>query len=218
MKGSMQFRLGYGCLLGLALAATAAVAARAAPGDVHRVTAERVNLRAGPSDESTVRSTVEQGDELVELQSEGGWLGVRVTRTGEEGWIFDDLVEQVSRSQLGEGGTEAGFQALSEDFDQLFGNVGQQLGYRLVETVEQGENNTLRIIPSREFLLYNGRDAHMTTALAIYQMWKNHQNGHPVTVVLLTDENEDYISISDESSGPRLTLQTPVPATASAIE
>jgi uncharacterized protein YgiM (DUF1202 family) len=218
MKGSMQFRLGYGCFLGIALAATTAVTAWAAPGDVHRVTAERVNLRAGPSDASTVRSTVEQGEELIELQSEGGWLGVRVTSTGEEGWIFSDLVEQVSRSQLGDAGMEAGFQALSEDFDQLFGDLGQQLGYRLVETVEQAGNNTLRITPSPEFLLYGGRDAHMATTLAIYQMWKNHQNGQPVAVALLNDENEDYISISDEPSGPQLTLQTPVPATASAVE
>lgn len=79
--------------------------------------------------------------------------GVRVTRTGEKGWIFGNLVEQVSRSQLGAEGADAGFQALSEDFDRLFGDLGRQLGYRLVESVEQAENNTLRITPSPEFLL-----------------------------------------------------------------
>ena len=218
MKESMRFRLGYGCVLGLALAMTAAGTARAASGDVHRVTAERVNLRAGPSDTSNVRSTVEQGEELVELRSEEGWLGVRVARTGEEGWIFSDLVEEVSRSQLGEGGADAGFQALSRDFDNLVGDLGQQLGYRLVETIEQPGENTLRVTPSSEFLLYGGRDAHMAIGLAIYQMWKNHQNGQPVAVTLLDDENESYISITDEASGPQLTLEAPAPATASTAD
>ena len=62
-----------------------------------RVTAELANLRSGPSDANTVRSQVQQGEELIELAREGNWRGVRVMRTGEEGWIFADLVDRGSR-------------------------------------------------------------------------------------------------------------------------
>ena len=76
-------------------------AALAAPGDIHRVTgAEIVNLRAGPSDESNIRGRVDQGDEVIELTSEGNWVGVRVLDTGEEGWIYGGLLERVAQSGL----------------------------------------------------------------------------------------------------------------------
>src|SRR5215216_781790 len=84
----------------LALAVGPAAAALAAPGDLHRVAAERVNLRAGPSEDAAVRRRVGRGEELLELRREGDWYGVRVTRTGEEGWVADDLVERVARSTL----------------------------------------------------------------------------------------------------------------------
>lgn len=207
MKGSMRHHLAG--LLGLALATAVIGTTAAAPGDVHRVTAERVNLRSGPSDQATVRSTVEQGDELVELRRDDGWLGVRVTRTGEEGWIYGDLVEQVSRSQLNAGVANAGFQTLSEDFDRLIGSMGEQFGYRLFDNIEQAGNNTLRVTPSPKFLLDGSGEAHMATALAIYEMWKNHQNGAPVTVVMLNDRNEDYITVRDGSIGPQFAFETP---------
>lgn len=188
-------------LVPAALAMTAG-AAQAEPGDIHRVTAELANLRSGPSDETTVRSQVRQGDELVELRRENRWVGVRVLRTGEEGWIFGDLVDRVAMSQL-EGGTgDAGFQGLSEDFDALIGRMGQQLGYRLVDTVEQAGDGMLHVMPTRDFLLYGARDAHMATTLAIYQMWKNHQNSQPVSVILLDDAGKPYITIEEETTGP----------------
>ena len=62
--------------------------------------AEVVNLRAGPSDESNIRGRVEQGDEVIELTSEGNWRGVRVLDTGEEGWIYGGLLEAVAQSGL----------------------------------------------------------------------------------------------------------------------
>jgi hypothetical protein len=177
-------------------------AAQAEPGDVHRVTAELANLRAGPSDETTVRSQVQQGDEVVELRRENSWIGVRVMSTGEEGWIFGDLVDRVSLSQLGGGVDDAGFRGLSEDFDVLIGRMGQQLGYRLIDTVDRADPGMLRIVPTRDFLLYGGRDAHMATTLAIYQMWKNHQNSQPVAVTLLDDDGNPYITIEEETTGP----------------
>jgi uncharacterized protein YgiM (DUF1202 family) len=188
---------------GLVLAADAACAD---PGDIYQVTSARANLRSGPSDQTTVRSQVAQGDELIELRREGNWLGVRVLRTGEEGWVFRDLVDQVAQSQLNGGVGAAGFQELSQGFDQLMGRLGQQLGYPLVASVAQAENGELRVTPTREFLLYGGRDVHVATTLAIYQMWKNHQNSAPVVVVLLGEDGRPYVSIQDRPAGPDLLM------------
>jgi uncharacterized protein YgiM (DUF1202 family) len=188
---------------GLVLATDAACAD---PGDIYQVTSARANLRSGPSDQTTVRSQVAQGDELIELRREGNWLGVRVLRTGEEGWVFRDLVDQVAQSQLNGGVGAAGFQELSQGFDQLMGRLGQQLGYPLVASVAQAENGELRVTPTREFLLYGGRDVHVATTLAIYQMWKNHQNSAPVAVVLLGEDGRPYVSIQDRPAGPDLLM------------
>ena len=86
-------------LAGLLAVGPAAVAL-AAPGDLHRVAAERVNLRAGPAEDVAVRRQVGRGEELIELRREGDWYGVRVSRTGEEGWVAGDLVERTTRSTL----------------------------------------------------------------------------------------------------------------------
>src|SRR5215813_4998018 len=184
----------------------AAGAAQAAPGDIFQVTSARANLRSGPSDQTTVRSQVAQGDEIIELRRDGNWLGVRVLRTGEEGWVFRDLVDQVAQSQLNGGVGTAGFQELSQGFDQLVGRLGQQLGYPLVASVAQGPSGELRVTPTREFLLYGGRDVHVATTLAIYEMWKNHQNSTPVAVVLLGEDDRPYVSIQDRPAGPDLMM------------
>jgi uncharacterized protein YraI len=91
-----------GLLTGAALLALAGgpTTTLAAPGDLHRVTAERVNLRAGPAEDAAVRRRLDDGEELIELRREGDWYGVRVSRTGEEGWVAGDLVERVARSTL----------------------------------------------------------------------------------------------------------------------
>jgi hypothetical protein len=186
-----------------AAVALAAGAAQADPGDIHRVTAELANLRSGPSDETTVRSQVRRGDELIELRRDSNWIGVRVARTGEEGWIFGNLVDRVFLSQLGGDGIgDAGFQGLSEDFDRLVGRMSQQLGYRLFDVVDQADPGALRLMPTRDFLVYGGRDAHLATTLAVYQMWKNHQNGQPVSVMMLDDRGKPYITIEEETAGP----------------
>lgn len=190
-------------LLAAGLAAAAGAAA-ADTGDILQVTSERANLRAGPSDEVTVRSQVVMGDELVELRREGNWLGVRVMRTGEEGWIFGDLVERVAQSQLDGGVATSGFQELSQGFDHLIGRIGNQLGYPLVLSVDQLGGGELRVTPTGEFLLYGGREAHVATALAIYQMWKNHQNNQPVSVALMDDDGRPYVTIEDRPDGPDL--------------
>ena len=195
------------CLLAAGLM-LAAGAAQAAPGDIFQVSSSRANLRSGPSDQTTVRSQVAHGDELIELRRDGNWLGVRVLRTGEEGWIFSDLVAQVAQSQLngGNGLGAAGFQELSQGFDFLMARLGQQLGYPMVASVAQAENGELRVTPTREFLLYGGRDVHVATTLAIYQMWKNHENSTPVAVVLLGEDGRPYVSIQDRPAGPDLMM------------
>jgi uncharacterized protein YgiM (DUF1202 family) len=196
-------------LAALALAA-AALPAAAAPGDVHRVAAERANLRAGPSDTTNVRGQLGRGDQLIELARDGDWYGVRVERTGEEGWIFGDLVERVSQSTLlgaSEAARTAGFLELSENFDKALRGITSRLGYPMVERVSQGEGGTLRVTANRDWLRDTSRDAHLMAALAVYQMWKNHQNNGPVRVVLL-DGDQPYVTLADESDGPRVLLAT----------
>jgi Bacterial SH3 domain len=196
-------------LTGLALAVAGTGTAVAAPGDIHRVAgADVVNLRAGPSDETNIRGRVEQGDEVIELTREGSWVGVRVLETGEEGWMFGDLLDTVSRSGLSpavEGG-DAGFLQLSESFDMLMRRINTQLGYPVVDTVEQAGDGVLRVIPTPQWLLNGSREAHMMAAAAIYQMWKNHQNSAPVGVVMADAAGQDYITIRDEASGPSLSI------------
>ena len=185
------------------LAGTAA----AAPGDMYQVSGERVNLRSGPSDATTVRSTVERGDELIELRRERGWLGVRVVRTGEEGWVFRDLVQRVARTQLGAPAIDTGFQELSPPFNQLIAGLGEELGYAVVDKVEMTGGDALRVAPSDNFLISAGRDAHMALAMAVYQLWKNHQNQRPVRLDFVGLGGAPYIAIEDLDSGPNWSIE-----------
>ena len=161
-----------------------------------------MNLRSGPSDGTTVRSTVERGDELIELRRERGWLGVRVARTGEEGWVFQDLVRRVARTQLGAPMVDAGFQELSTPFNQLISGLGEELGYAVIDKVEMTGGDALRIAPSNNFLINAGRDAHLALAMAVYQLWKNHQNQRPVRLDFAGLDGAPYIAIEDLESGP----------------
>lgn len=184
----------------------AAAAASAAPGDTYRVTGERVNLRAGPSDEANVRGQVLSGEQLLELRRDGNWYGVRVLRTGEEGWIFGDLIEPVATSTLagGEGGVaSAGFGDLSRDFDRLLGALTQRYGFPLFDRVTPAGNGALEVRMSESWLRAGSQDEHLLAAAAIYQMWKNHQNSAPVRVIMLDPDGERYVTI-DDREGPAL--------------
>lgn len=192
---SLSYALALGALL---LSGTAL----AAPGDVHRVSAERVNLRAGPTDIATVRSQVARGEQLLELRRDGNWYGVRVIRTGEEGWIFGDLIEEVQTSTLGaEGWASAGFGDLSRDFDRMMSLVNQRFGLATVQRVEQRANNEgLAVTMTPEWLRAGSDREHVLTALAVYQMWKNHQNNAPVRVVMLTPDGRPYVTIDERQT------------------
>jgi hypothetical protein len=178
------------------------------PGDIQKVTAERANLRAGPSDKTDALGQVQRGDELIELQRQGDWLGVRVIRTGEEGWVYGNLVQLSSATHLSRETAPAGFKDLSPGFDSLVRNIEQRYGYRMVDRVETTENRTLRVIPTREWLVYAGRQDHLLAALAFYQMWKNNQKGEPVNVSLMDEKGGQYITISDAPTGPSLTIHS----------
>lgn len=190
--------------------------ALAAPGDIHRVSgAEVVNLRAGPTDASNIRGRVDQGDEVIELTRDGNWVGVRVLQTGEEGWIYGGLLERVAQSGLlpGDGGAasggDAGFLQLSEDFDRLIRRVNDDLGYAMVEDAAPVADGVLQVRPTAAWLRSAGRDAHMMGALAFYQLWKNYQDGRPVTLVMTDERGEEYIRIADGDLGPELAIAAP---------
>ncbi|CAO3453424.1 hypothetical protein [Azospirillum argentinense] len=197
-----------GTLAGLGVAAALALPAAAAPGDIHTVTGEKVNLRAAPSDNASVRSTVTRGDEVIELKQEGNWIGVRSMRTGEEGWVFGDLVKRQTPSTLGgasSAASDAGFGRISSGFDGLLAGINNQLGYRFAEKVEQSGNGALRVIPTQEWLYNTSREAKIYAALALYEMWKNHNNGRPVSVAL-GSPGSSAIAIEDSGRGPELSL------------
>ena len=204
-----------GSLLGAALLVMLSGSALAAPGDIHRVSgAEVVNLRAGPSDTSNIRGRVEQGDEVIELTRDGNWIGARVLRTGEEGWIYGGLLEPVAQSGLlprdaALGNGDAGFLRLSEGFDRLMRRVNDDLGYRMVEEATPVAEGVLQVRPTAAWLRSGGRDAHMMAALAFYELWKNYQDGRPVTLVMTDEQGREYIRIADTDLGPELAIAAP---------
>ena len=188
----------------------------AAPGDIHRVSgADVVNLRAGPTEASNIRGRVDQGDEVIELTRDGNWIGVRVLQTGEEGWIYSGLLERVAQSLLlpGDGGTgaggDAGFLQLSEGFDRLIRRVNDDLGYALIEDAAPVADGVLQVRPTAAWLRSGGRDAHVMGALAFYQLWKNYQDGRPVTLVMTDEQGQEYIRIADGDLGPELAIAAP---------
>lgn len=198
--------------LALLLGLTLVQGAAAAPGDIHVVTnADLVNLRAGPSDDTNVRGRVNEGDEVIELQREGNWVGVRVLPTGEEGWIYGGLLETKVRSGLDptvQAG-DAGFMQLSEEFDLLMRGINSKLGFPVVSSVAQIADNALQITPTPQWLVNGSREAHMMAVAAIYQMWKNRQNMAPVSVSMLDGSGNDYIRIDDEPNGPSMSVAIP---------
>lgn len=212
--------------LGIMLASAAAISlsasmAAADSGDIHRVTgAELVNLRAGPSDQTNVRGRVEAGDEVIELTRDEGWVGVRVLQTGEEGWIYGGLLEQVSQSSFtgGDGGggvadsggeEDAGFLRYSSGFNTLVQRINGNLGYPMVAETLEPAQGVLRVVPTEQWLRNASYESHLLAATAFYQLWKNHQNGQWVSLIL-TDGTEErpYITIEDQEGGPQLSVQS----------
>lgn len=61
------------------------------------ITEERVNLRSGPSTQSTRLSMLEHGDNLSILDTQGDW--VRVEAEGQTGWVSKDLTSLAPRAE-----------------------------------------------------------------------------------------------------------------------
>ena len=182
----------------------------ATTGDTLRVVGERVNLRAGPSDDANVRSQILQGEQVLELRRDGNWYGVRALRTGEEGWMFGNLLEPLTPTTLVPQPVRipsAGFGELAPDFDRLLGNLAQRYGFPLFESVRQEGDNELRLTLSPQWLRAGSADEHLLAAAAAYEMWKNHQNGAPVVVEMVEPGGKRYLTIDDaRKDGPLLTV------------
>jgi Bacterial SH3 domain len=199
-------RLSYTRALATLLASAFAIPALAGPGDLHEVTADLVNLRASPSDEASVRDRIEGGTQVIELRRDGGWLGVRVVPTGQEGWLYGELVRQVASSELGTEQASVGLGAYSGDLDSLLYQVNDRLGTpMLAEVAENG--NTLTLTPTDSWLRASAQETQLMAAAAIYGMWKNYKDQSPVEVVLLDAAGEQYVVIRDDGeAGPQLTV------------
>jgi hypothetical protein len=64
-----------------------------AAGDVLTVTADRVNVRSGPSTERDVLMQVSRNQRLLEIERQGDWVHAEISGTGgARGWIHDSLV------------------------------------------------------------------------------------------------------------------------------
>lgn len=204
----------------LLAAGLAPAPACAAPGDIYEVTgAEKVNLRAGPTEDAAVRSTVTRGEDLLELDSEGKWLGVRVLANGQEGWIFSELVARKTASTLRPPGLseaqpptkpapeikDAGFASLSPHFNALVADLDDTFGYPSVQTVDRQENRLI-VTPTKRWLYGTSREAKAMTGVALYEMWKSYNNGGPVAVAVLENQDRPLMTIEDGDAGPKLSL------------
>jgi hypothetical protein len=132
---------------------------------------------------------------------------VRHARTGEEGWVYGDLVRRVSQSALGRRVSAAGFGKYSRDFDGLIETINGELGFPMVAAIDQGPNNTLRVTPTAEWMLGTGRDAKLYAAAALYQMWRN-VSGRVGNVALMHG-NTPFIAVNDGNAGPVIVYEVP---------
>ena len=188
------------------LAAALALPVLAGPGDVHETTPDLVNLRASPSDAASVRDRLEGETQVIELRRDGGWLGVRVVPTGQEGWIYGELLRQVESSALSAEEGTAGFGTYSSDLDLLLFQVNERLGATMIAEVTE-DGRTLTLTPTEFWLRVSSQDAQLLAVTAIYGMWKNHQNQSPVDVMFLDTNGDQYIVIRDEGeAGPQLSV------------
>ena len=68
--------------------AAAETAPEAAPVDLHVITGNYVNMREGPSSAFGVVTVVVRDQAAEVLKREGNWAHLRMTDTGDEGWVF----------------------------------------------------------------------------------------------------------------------------------
>jgi hypothetical protein len=153
-----------------------------------------------------VRDRVSGGTQVIELERDGNWYGVRTLDSGQDGWIYGDLLNRISSSGLSDDKVDGGCADYSSDFDQLIGQINDRLGFAIVESIA-AEGDHLTIEPTNAWLRASSQDAHALATTAIYGMWKNYKNNAPVGVVLLDENDQAYVSIEDAGEdGPDLTV------------
>jgi hypothetical protein len=79
----------------------------------------------------------------------------------------------------------------------------------MVEETAPVADGVLQVRPTAAWLRSGGRDAHLMGALAFYQLWKNYQDGRPVTLVMTDEQGAEYIRIVDGDLGPELAIAAP---------
>jgi len=67
------------------------------------VVSARVNLRECASTQCKVAAVLEQGDEVIRLGQDEGWINVRVKATGREGWIASQLLGKTPKRKISSG-------------------------------------------------------------------------------------------------------------------
>ncbi|MCJ8138500.1 SH3 domain-containing protein [Falsirhodobacter halotolerans] len=72
-----------------------AAMASEAPLSTAHVTANRLNVRQGPSPQATVLSSLTRGEEISVVKVDGGWTLIRMEGDGVEGWVSSSYLEQV---------------------------------------------------------------------------------------------------------------------------
>jgi hypothetical protein len=93
MKTNIKFTA-----LTVLLSLAAAAGAGAAPGDLHTIAKDRVNLRQAPNTEAPIIMRLELGRKLLELSERGDWVKVGVFRAiGKVGWVHRSLLAPVAR-------------------------------------------------------------------------------------------------------------------------
>ena len=125
--------------------------------------------------------------------------------------MFAQLLEPVATSTLdtvGAAPATAGFGELSRDFDRLMAAVDERRGFSLFDRVRPGDGNLLEVTASEGWLRAGSADEHRLAAVAVYQMWKNHQNGAPVKVVVTDGRGAPYITIDETRGEPVLSTVT----------
>ncbi|WP_299416502.1 SH3 domain-containing protein [uncultured Sulfitobacter sp.] len=79
-------------VLAFLFATTAALAQSYTP---HGMSDGYLNMRAGPGTSHGIIKRLYPGDELTPMSKRGGWLQVRLLRTGEKGWVSQRFVKRV---------------------------------------------------------------------------------------------------------------------------
>jgi len=92
MKAHMKNIWTYLCILTLFLFFPSDFVV-AAPGDTLCVQGNAVNVRTGPGKDFPILVQVSRDTEVIEGLSQGDWVGVKLSETGETGWIHATLLK-----------------------------------------------------------------------------------------------------------------------------